>query len=177
MEDVRKKVMQEAKDLLEDKPETPKEEHAHHEHKAHGCETELKHSKETLMRLQAEFENFRKRTQKEKEELVKSASAQTLKGLLDIVDEFELALASMEKNEQRKGMEMLYGNLMTFLKREGVEPMTTKDTFDPYAHECLKRENGPEGKIITVLKKGYVFRGNVLRHALVIVGNGKQEGN
>ena len=145
--------------------------------KSDQCHEELKTTKESLIRLHAEFDNYRKRTHKEKEELVKNASATTLKNVLDIVDEFELALIGMASSNEKKGLEMLYANILSMLKREGVELMTTMDIFDPYLHECLKRESGEEGSIIGIVKKGYLFKGSILRHALVIVGNGKKEGN
>lgn len=72
-----------------------------------------------------------------------------------------------------KGVKMVYMNLMSTLGKQGLEEMDSLGkAFDPYYHDALKQEDGEEGKILEIVQKGYLFKGKVLRHAKVIVGNG-----
>lgn len=141
---------------------------------------EAKELRERLLRLQAEFENYKKRAAKENELIRENAGAETLLKILPIVDEFEIAMGHMDKathKEFRHGMELIYAKLRDFMKKEGVEEMKALgESFDPYRHDALRQGTGDEGKIIEVVVKGYMFRGKVLRHAKVVVGMGK-EGN
>ena len=125
-----------------------------------------------LLRLQAEFENFRKRNEKEQEMLAGNANAELLSKLLPVVDELELAV----EHSDDKGVKMVYTNLMSTLGKQGVEEMDSLGKqFDPYYHDALKQEDGDEGKILEIVQKGYLFKGNVLRHAKVVVGKGNAD--
>ena len=118
-----------------------------------------------LKRVQAEFQNYKKRVDKEREEMTKIATANIIRQLLTIIDELEIALQHVKD----KGIEMVYANLLSLLKSYGLREMENK-TFDPYKHEAVKQIEGEEdGKIVEVLKKGYMLNDMVLRHALVVV--------
>lgn len=145
----------------------------------HDKTTELENH---LKRVQAEFENYKKRVAKEKEELILRGNANMMKKLLEFVDEFELASMHIthggkKSDEHVKGMEMLYANLLSLLKSEGVEEMKDVEKFDPYKHEAIRQEesNKPEGTIISVIKKGYSYKGSILRHAMVIISKGNEQ--
>ena len=120
-----------------------------------------------LKRVQAEFENYKKRVEKEKQEFIKLSNALLIKQLLDVLDEME----TTSKHVKDKGLEMVYENFIKVLKSQGLEEMKY-EKFDPLKHEAIKQAEGQEGKIIEVVKKGYMINGVVLRHALVIVGKG-----
>ncbi len=118
-----------------------------------------------LKRVHAEFQNYKKRVDKEREEITKIATANIIRQLLTIVDELEIALQHVKD----KGIEMVYANLLSLLKSYGLREMENK-TFDPYKHEAVKQIDGEEdGKIVEILKKGYMLNDMVLRHALVVV--------
>ena len=126
---------------------------------------------ETLQRLQAEFENYRKRVDKEKEEFVKYAKAGLMQRLLSTIDTFEIALKSTKDNEKFvKGMEMVYAQLISLLHSEGLKPIEAAGKkFDPYLHEVMLKERSDrdEGIVLEELQKGYMLNGRVLRHSKV----------
>jgi len=132
-----------------------------------------------LRRIQAEFENYKKRTDKEREMLRASGSAMMVMQLLPILDEMEVAVNSIHHNagakEVKAGMEMLYTKFVSLLNKEGVTEMKALgESFDPYKHEALRTVEGDdEGKVVEVMKKGYLYKGSVLRHAMVVVSRKK----
>lgn len=137
--------------------------------------------KERLMRLQAEFENYKKRAVKENAVVRENAGADVLLKLLPVVDDFDMAVAHMDEHkgsparEFVRGMELIYAKLLDALKREGLEEMKTLgEQFDPYRHDALRHGEGDEGKVVEVIQKGYTLKGKVLRHAKVVVGKGKE---
>ena len=130
-----------------------------------------------LKRLQADFDNFRKRTDKERDELVQIVNASFIIKLLPILDELEHTLKEAQKHGAKEaiGLEAIYKNFMALLASEGVKEMKCeKEKFDPYLHEAIKQEfsDVSEGHISMVLKKGYYLKDTILRHALVIVSKG-----
>lgn len=131
---------------------------------------------ERLLRLQAEFDNYKKRAVKENEMVREAALADAMLKLLPLVDDFAVAMTHMGKSTHKDfehGMELIYAKMLDLLKKEGVEEMKTLgESFDPYKHDALRQGDGPEGKIVDVIQKGYVFRGKILRHAKVVVGKG-----
>jgi molecular chaperone GrpE len=157
----------------------PKELKAPPEEKLLESSTKAKELEERLMRLQAEFENYKKRAAKENEFVRENASADVLLKLLPIMDEFELAMAHMDHSphkEFKRGVELIFAKLMDIVKKEGIEEMKTLgQTFDPYKHDALRQGEGEEGKIIEIVQKGYLYRGKVLRHAKVVVGKGRED--
>ncbi len=132
---------------------------------------------ERLARLQAEFENYKKRAARENEMLREKAAADAMLKLLPVVDDFDMAIAHMDKSAHkdfRHGIELIYAKMLEMLKREGVEEMRCLgESFDPYRHDALRASEGEDGKVIEVIQKGYTYRGKVLRHAKVAVGRGK----
>ena len=135
--------------------------------------------KNEYLRLMAEFDTFRRRGAEEKLELVKSASADTIKGLLPVLDDCEIALAQLEKTEGNEaaveGVQLIFNKLMTFLKTKGLERIEAKgEAFDTELHEAVTLFPAPsddlKGKVIDVAQTGYTLGGKVLRFAKVIVG-------
>jgi len=133
-----------------------------------------------LKRIHADFDNFRKQTEKEKQELSKQTNAMFITKLLSVIDEFEISINQLKKQNEKEiiGIEMLYKNFMKVLNNEGLKEMVSDgEIFDPYKHEAIKYEQSEieQGKIISTLKKGYIFHERILRHAKVIVSKGKDE--
>lgn len=128
---------------------------------------------DALKRLQAEFENYRKRVEREKGELKKIANTNLLAGLLTIFDDFERVPTSEIKDEKvRAGIEMISANFRKILEDEGVKPVPVSGRIDPHMHEALmwtERDDLPEGTIVGVLQKGYLLNGRTLRPAKVSV--------
>lgn len=149
------------------------------EDKLSSLQADLDKEKKEYMFLMAEFDNFRKRTLREKSELIKNAGEQVLKGLLPIVDDFERGLKASEGAEDpasiREGMELIYNKLVKYLAANGVKAMDTSDgVFDADRHDAIASVPVPEedkkGKIIDTVEKGYTLNDKVLRHAKVVVG-------
>lgn len=137
--------------------------------------------KEKYLRLYAEFENFRKRTSKERLELISSANAGLLKALLPVADDFERAIASLsaitseELAPVKEGIDLVHAKFFRTLEGEGLKPMEAKgEVFNPDFHESVAQFPAPEeerkGKIIEVLEKGYYLNDKVIRYAKVVVG-------
>ncbi|HJO02293.1 MAG: nucleotide exchange factor GrpE [Candidatus Woesearchaeota archaeon] len=128
---------------------------------------------ETLQRTQAEFENYKKRVDKEKAEFVKYAKAELIRRLLSTIDTFEIALKSTKDNEKFvKGMEMVYVQLISLLHSEGLKPIESLGKkFDPYLHEVMLKEksDNDDGVVLEELQKGYMLNDKVLRHSKVKV--------
>ena len=138
--------------------------------------------KETLQRLQAEFENLRKRIEKEKEEFRKLANAVLLKEFLPLVDslaEAEKQARAKGNNEMAEGMTMIGKQLLRILEKNGVKKINALGgKFDPEMHECLmaSNENGKEDNVVLEeLQKGYTINGKVLRPAKVKVNKREWE--
>ena len=138
-------------------------------------EAELAEKENRYLRLQADFENFRRRTRQEKEELAAVVTQNLLKDLLPFLDNFERALAAGGNDEGglRAGVEMMYKQLVEALKKEYIE---TKDKpFDPNFHQAVMRVEDAEkedGTIVAELQKGYMVKGRVIRPSMVqVVGN------
>lgn len=136
-------------------------------------------AKADYLRLMAEFDTFRRRTAEEKFALVGSASADTIKGLLPILDDCEIALAALEKSQDsaaaKEGTEMIFGKLTAYLKTKGLEKIEAKGAdFDTEVHEAVTTFPAPseelKGKVIDVVQTGYTLGGKVLRYAKVVVG-------
>ncbi len=141
--------------------------------------SELEKEKKEYLFLMAEFDNFRKRTLKEKSELIKNAAESAFKGLLPIVDDFERALKASEGSEDanamREGMELIYKKLKKYMEQNGVKEMDPDDReFDADKHEAISvvpvPDENQKGKILDTVEKGYMINDKVLRHAKVVVG-------
>lgn len=141
---------------------------------------ELEKEKKEYLFLMAEFDNYRKRTLKEKSELVKSAAEQALKGLLPVVDDFERGLQAAEDSKDvqgvKQGMDLIYQKFLSYLDKNGVKAIDPKagDDFDTEKHEAVSVIPAPtpeqKGKVIDTVQKGYTVGGKVMRHAKVVVG-------
>jgi len=126
---------------------------------------------DTLQRVQAEFENYRKRTNKEVMMIREMASESLVAKLLPVIDHFELAFKHKEENEFAKGMEMIFGQLKEILEGEGLQEIQQTSIFDPNLHEAIEtvKSKKPGGTIIQVFQKGYLFNNKLLRPAKVKV--------
>jgi len=139
----------------------------------------LADSKADYLRLMAEFDTFRRRTAEEKLALVSSAASDTIKGLLPILDDCEIALAQLEKSTDsdaaKEGTQLIFNKLTAYLKGKGLEKIEAKDKeFDTEFHEAVTTFPAPsedmKGKVIDVVQTGYTLGGKVLRYAKVVVG-------
>ena len=144
-----------------------------------AAEKKAADAKADYLRLMAEFDTFRRRTAEEKLALVSSASAETIKGLLPILDDCEIALASLEKSTDseaaKEGTQMIFGKLSSYLKGKGLERIEAKGAdFDTELHEAVTTFPAPsedlKGKVIDVVQTGYTLGDKVLRYAKVVVG-------
>ncbi len=138
--------------------------------------TDLEDLRQTLLRRQADFDNFRKRIEKERTEDQKRATGRVIEQLIPVLDGFEQALAAHKEAEYesyRKGFELIYKQLLDNLAKLGaerVEPVGKQ--FDPHLHQALDRLEStkhPDGTILEVFQPGYVYHGRVLRPAMVRV--------
>ncbi len=135
---------------------------------------ELDEAKSQWLRLRAEFENFRRRTQREQMETFERASMDMIVGLLPVVDNFEMALKSETADaEFAKGIALIYQQLMDALKKAGLEPIdAVGKPFDPNVHEALDMvptDEVEDHAVFDEFRKGYNFRGKLLRPAMVRV--------
>ena len=131
------------------------------------------------LRLSAEFDNYRKRTLKERMELTKSAGEQILERILPVMDNFERALKSMETATDvpalREGVELIYANFKDFLGQNGVKEMECLHTdFDPETQEAVTKipasSEDLKGKVVDCIQKGYTLHDKVIRFPKVVVG-------
>ncbi|MFT5724122.1 MAG: molecular chaperone GrpE [Bacteroidia bacterium] len=131
------------------------------------------------LRLYSEFDNYRRRTQKERADLIKSAGKDILSDLLAVVDDFDRTLDAMDKTEDVKafaeGVKLVQQKFIGTLKKQGLEPFETKgEDFDPELHEAITKIPAPtddlKGKVVDVVEKGYMLNEKVLRYAKVVVG-------
>lgn len=138
--------------------------------------SDLNELRQTLMRRQADFDNYRKRIEKERAEDSKRATARVIEGLIPIIDGFEHALAAHREAEYenyRKGFELIYKQLVDNVTRLGVERVDPLGKqFDPHLHQAMDRTETTtheDGTILQVFQPGYIFHGRVLRPAMVRV--------
>ena len=128
---------------------------------------------ETLQRLQAEFENYKKRTDSEKEQTRQLASKSMIIDLISIIDNFNLALQNTDSHEEFvKGVKLIYSQIFEMIEQKGVKPIECiGEKFDPYKHEALLTEESDKesGTILEEIQKGYEMDGSVLRHSKVKV--------
>ncbi|MDR1679863.1 MAG: nucleotide exchange factor GrpE [Prevotellaceae bacterium] len=146
---------------------------------ASSCEEKLNALNDTHLRTLAEFDNYRKRTMREKAELLKSASEGVLSGILPLVDDFERGLQAAETATDitavREGMQLIYDKFIAFLAKNSVKAIDTDNQpFDTEFHEAITTIPAPteeqKGKIIDCVQKGYTLNDKVIRFAKVVVG-------
>lgn len=134
--------------------------------------------KDDYIRLMADFENFRRHAAEAKLELVGTASADIIKGLLPVLDDFERATKMLTEADDKvavEGTELIYNKLMSFLKTKGLEVIKAKDEkFDTDFHEAVAQmpvaEEEKKGLVFDVVQTGYTLSGKVIRYAKVVVG-------
>ncbi|WP_276499124.1 nucleotide exchange factor GrpE [Pontibacter litorisediminis] len=141
---------------------------------------ELAEMKDKFVRLMAEFENFRRRTAKERLELIKTANQETMSELLPVLDDMERARQSMETTKDLdtmlQGLELVFHKLKHVTVQKGLKAMETKagDDFDSDFHEAVTQIPAPseelKGKIVDVIEKGYTLNEKVIRFAKVVIG-------
>ena len=134
----------------------------------------LKEANEKYMRLAADFQNYKRRTENERKDIAAFANERIVKELLNVIDSFERALetAKCEDESFRNGVELIYKQLITTLTGFGVEVIPTEGEFDPNFHNAVMSEavEGEEaGKILMVMQKGYTLNGRVVRPSMVKV--------
>lgn len=144
--------------------------------KAHAA---LEEQKDKYLRLSAEFDNYRKRTMKEKAELILNGGEKTITSILPVVDDFERALKNMETATDvaaiREGVELIYNKFMSVLGQNGVKVIETKEqALNTDFHEAIAVIPAPQeelkGKILDCVQTGYTLNDKVIRHAKVVVG-------
>ncbi len=142
-------------------------------------QAEMDEMKDKYLRLSAEFDNYRKRTMKEKAELILNGGEKSISSILPIVDDFERALKNMETAEDvaavREGVELIYNKFMTVLGQNGVKVIETKEQpLNTDFHEAIAVIPAPaeelKGKILDCVQTGYTLNDKVIRHAKVVVG-------
>lgn len=141
---------------------------------------ELSQEKDKFLRLFAEFENYKKRTSKERIELFKTANKDVMISMLPILDDFERALMHIEDDKEaeelRKGVVLIYQKLLNTLEQKGLSKMEVEqgDVFDAEIHQAITQTPAPtddlKGKIIDVLEKGYKLGDTVIRFPKVVIG-------
>ncbi|MDO7609775.1 MAG: nucleotide exchange factor GrpE [Crocinitomicaceae bacterium] len=132
-----------------------------------------------FLRLYAEFENFRKRTNKERLDIINNANADLLKDMIPVIDDFERAITNNDGSEDvvaiKEGFSLIYNKYKGILQTKGLKPMDSKgEVFDPEVHEAVANmpteDKKLKGKIIDDVEKGYFLNEKVLRYAKVVVG-------
>ena len=139
-----------------------------------GLKVERDELKELLLRRQAEFDNFRKRTEKERSEFLQYAGMELVRDMLPILDDFDRARKVEAGNpEYAKGVEMIYSRMYDTLKKVGLEPIAAEgQQFDPHLHQAVERvetKDAGDGTILSEFQRGYLFKGKLLRPSMVKV--------
>jgi molecular chaperone GrpE len=141
--------------------------------------SELSEMKDKYLRLYAEFDNYRKRTMREREELIKTAAESAIKSMLSTLDDFERAIkAAKSSNEEStilEGILLVYEKMFKTLEQQGLKAMDSDgQDFNPDLHEALTKIPVPSdelrGKVIETIEKGYYLRDKIIRYAKVVVG-------
>ena len=171
---------EEVKEQGQKKEKGKKKEKEKEEKKAEKSDKEkLAELQDRYLRLQAEYDNYRKRTLKEKMELTRTAGEDILKGLLPVMDDFERALQAIDEADNaenlKDGVHLIFNKFREFLKQQGVKEMDSQDQdFDTDKHEAISKVPAPsedmKGKVVDVVQTGYYLNDKVLRYAKVVVG-------
>lgn len=141
---------------------------------------DLAKEKDKFLRLFAEFENYKKRTSKERIELFRTAGQEVITALLPVSDDFDRAMQELSKSEDKetfKGVELIQNKFKQVLKSKGLEELETKagDAFDAEIHDAITQIPAPnkkmKGKVIDVIEKGFKLGDKIIRHPKVVVGN------
>jgi len=144
-----------------------------------SLKNDLLETKDKYLRLYSEFENYRRRTSKEKIEMINSANKELIGLILPIIDDFERAIKSISKENLKtsiEGFELIFQKLNSLLEKQGVKKMKIKtgDDFDPDFHEAITKtpsKKNLKGKIVDVIENGYILDEKVIRFAKVVTGS------
>lgn len=149
------------------------------EQAAEDVQEQINELKDKYLRLFAEFENYKRRTVKERLEMMKTAAQDTMTALLPILDDFDRAKKTAEDNDKpeefSEGIQLVYNKLHNTLKQKGLKAMDTNgQPFDPELHEAMTEIPAPsedmKGKIVDTIERGYWLNDKIIRHAKVVVG-------
>lgn len=159
------------------KKSTPSSKYKNLKSQLEKAQAECSELKDQLLRKAAEFENYKKRTEKDYAQFIVNANAELITELLPIVDDLERSLQSTNNSDDyeslHKGVELIYKNLMKLLERKGVKPIeAVGESFDPEKHDALLQVDSndhPSGTVVEEHLKGYIMNDRVLRHSQVIV--------
>ena len=178
--------VEETKDTAEEQPQDDQAEEAapltHEEQlekELEDAQAVIEEQKDKYLRLSAEFDNYRKRTMKEKAELILNGGEKSISSILPVVDDFERAIKTMETAKDvkavKEGVELIYNKFMATLAQNGVKVIETKDQpLDTDYHEAIAVIPAPseeqKGKILDCVQTGYTLNDKVIRHAKVVVG-------
>jgi molecular chaperone GrpE len=168
----------EAAELEQDDPQTNEAQPDNSGTETLASEEEQTDWQDRYLRLYAEFDNFRKRTMRERGDLIRNASKDVLEKLLPVLDDFQRAATASadatDVNGIREGQQLIHNKLKQILKAQGVEEIEVKsgDVFDVDLHEAITRIPSPElsGKVVDVVEAGYKLNDAVIRYAKVVVG-------
>jgi molecular chaperone GrpE len=167
------KTKKEAQNTEKQQEEEQEEQEPSPEETITQLQEEVELYKNKLQRSRADFENFKKRSEQEKQSFVKYANEGLILKILEAYEDLERALQVKEDKDLREGVELIYKKLTKILKDEGVEPINTEhQKFDPYKHEALLTENNDDyenNEIIEDLQKGYTLNSKVIRYSKVKV--------
>ena len=178
--------VEETKDTAEEQPQNDQAEDAapltHEEQlekELEDAQTVIEEQKDKYLRLSAEFDNYRKRTMKEKAELILNGGEKSISSILPVIDDFERAIKTMETAKDvkavKEGVELIYNKFMATLAQNGVKVIETKDQpLDTDYHEAIAVIPAPseeqKDKILDCVQTGYTLNDKVIRHAKVVVG-------
>ena len=173
-------VLNEEKTGEQTQEQVKQEEEVDPAQKIADLEAAIEHEKKEYLFLMADFENFRRRTLKEKADLIKNGTEGAMRDLLPVVDDFERALDAIDKggdlDSLKQGVELIYNKFVKFLESQHVTAIeSTGKDFDTDVHDAVTMFPAPDpsmkGKVIDTTIKGYMINDKVLRHAKVVVGN------
>ena len=178
--------VEETKDTAEEQPQNDQAEEAapltHEEQlekELEDAQAVIEEQKDKYLRLSAEFDNYRKRTLKEKAELILNGGEKSISSILPVIDDFERAIKTMETAKDvkavKEGVELIYNKFMAVMAQNGVKVIETKDQpLDTDYHEAIAVIPAPseeqKGKILDCVQTGYTLNDKVIRHAKVVVG-------
>ena len=178
--------VEETKDTAEEQPQNDQAEEAapltHEEQlekELEDAQAVIEEQKDKYLRLSAEFDNYRKRTMKEKAELILNGGEKSISSILPVIDDFERAIKTMETAKDvkavKEGVELIYNKFMAVMAQNGVKVIETKDQpLDTDYHEAIAVIPAPseeqKGKILDCVQTGYTLNDKVIRHAKVVVG-------
>ena len=178
--------VEETKDTAEEQPQNDQAEEAapltHEEQlekELEDAQAVIEEQKDKYLRLSAEFDNYRKRTMKEKADLILNGGEKSISSILPVIDDFERAIKTMETAKDvkavKEGVELIYNKFMATLAQNGVKVIETKDQpLDTDYHEAIAVIPAPseeqKGKILDCVQTGYTLNDKVIRHAKVVVG-------